>query len=150
MLKVDWLRNAKYSREYVTDDILIVSRKKVWVPDGYRPITVSEDRINKLFSLTPISSINTYSNVSRTYAKTTITRYNVANGYVILNDEYKYFWKNKYLVTLQECNSKQYEGPVGIIDNNGLIGIVSPIIVSDNNIDNKSYWVNVDEQIGIK
>lgn len=148
MIKIEWLRNAYYSDKYVTDGILFINRNKIYVPDGYRKISIEENKIDELFNCSLCNKINTISNVTRTYAKTSITRYSTTNGYVVLNDEYKYLWKYNALYTLKEDNNLQYLGPVGIVNKYGLFAIISPIQVQ--NIEDANYWTNVDKLIGIK
>ena len=148
MIKIEWLRNAYYNDKYVTDGILFIDRSKIYVPDGYRKITVNTNKIDDLFSYPLCNKINTSSNITRTYAKTSITRYPTNNGYVVLNDEYKYLWKYNDLYTLKQNDNLQYVGPVGIVNKYGLFAIVSPIQVQ--NINDVNYWINIDKLIGIK
>lgn len=148
MIRKEWLKEAKYSAEYVTDDVLVLDRKRVWIADGYRPITIDLDRIRSLFNLPLCEEINRDSNIRRTYAKQSFTRYTIGNSFVTINDEYSYLWKKNRLFTLQPCVDEQYLGPVGIIDNYGyMLGIVSPIQVE--NPTDMSYWKNVDMLIGV-
>ena len=152
-LHINWLRDAKYSDNYITDGILFVNKNSTYIPEeyGYRKMnTLWEDHLDEAFTLFPLEQINK-TKITRTYAKTKISRYNTNNNYVILNDEYNYLWNSSdtYLYTLQESNDLQYKGLVGIFENNILKAILSPIIVHDRYLNDDNFWRDIDNEIGL-
>lgn len=149
-LHENWLIHAYYSDKYITDGVLFVNRQYVW-GDKYRLFNPDWDnQIDKLFDFIPMCKINKFGKQTRKWANTKISKYPCSNGYVILNDEYSYLWSNFdiNLYTNSQVN-KQYNGPVAIVQQNNLLGIIAPIIIEDKNIENNEYWTDVDKGLGI-
>lgn len=153
-LHLDWLKEAKYSDNYITDGVLFVRKSFVYVPEdfGYRKMnSLWEEELDKAFLLQPIHKLEKFSSATRTYAKTKITRYKANTSYVILNDEYSYLWNswNCVVCTLQPSNDVQYKGILGIYEDCVLKALITPITVEDKYLFDDNFWSDIDKKIGL-
>ena len=145
-----WMRLAYYSNDYATDGVLFLYRNLI-LGEKYRLIPQNWiPKIDKLFQLKPVQEISKQNKVIRTWACTKTGRYNCGSGYVILDEKYEYLWRAKNIkLYSSELVVKQSQSPVLIFDDTILVGVISPMIVPSEQLENSLFWVDFNSQIGI-